>query len=330
VIGHWEVGGVHAHGADVDVELTRAAQAGDVAAVGLLLERNRAGMRAVALSLLGPGPDVDDVLQEAALVALVRLADLRDPTAAGAWLRMIVRNKCRMLLRDSPPTEPLPPSQSTREASPGPEALLEHHAMRDWVWEAVEELPGTLRMPLMLRHFTEGVTSYEHIAAVCGVPVGTVRSRLHQARAKLATALSATADTAHADTRARSADSWDEARNTLTEAQAGNFARVLARRWSPDVALMDGASRMGGARLLTRAMDVDLAAGVRQRPVNVVAGRSIAVWEMDLINPADAPDHCPPSVAWIMTLSGGRVAQLRLFHPRPLNEASLPPDLHLG
>ncbi|MEV0479968.1 hypothetical protein AB0I69_04995 [Streptomyces sp. NPDC050508] len=37
-----------------DAMLTRAAQSGEVAAVGLLLERHRAGMRAVALSILGP------------------------------------------------------------------------------------------------------------------------------------------------------------------------------------------------------------------------------------------------------------------------------------
>lgn len=39
-----------------DAALTRAAQAGEVTALGLLLERHRAGMRAVALSILGPGP----------------------------------------------------------------------------------------------------------------------------------------------------------------------------------------------------------------------------------------------------------------------------------
>ncbi|MFI7128682.1 RNA polymerase sigma factor [Nonomuraea sp. NPDC050153] len=73
-----------------DVMLTRAAQAGDVAALGLPLERHRAGMRAVALSILGPGPDVDVVMQDAMLIALRRIGDVRDPRAVGPWLRMIV------------------------------------------------------------------------------------------------------------------------------------------------------------------------------------------------------------------------------------------------
>ena len=304
--------------ADPDVTLTRAAQAGDVAAFALLLERHRAGMRAVALSILGPGPDVDDAMQDAALAALRSIAGVRDPGRVGAWLRMIVRNLCRKTLlsaRSDASIDALAPLPGT---DAGPEELLDQHAMRDWMWEAVEQLSPTLRVPLVLRHFTEGVTGYERIAQVCGVPVGTVRSRLSQARTKLVDALAATADTAHSDVRARTEASWDEAYETLAMAEAGDFEELIADRWIPEIALMSGTSRLGGRDELARGMEADLAAGVRQRPVNVVAARSLAVWEMDLINPADDPHHCPPGVAWIMTLSGGRVAQLRLFHPQPV------------
>ena len=301
-----------------DAALAEAARSGDVAALALLLERHRAGMRAVALSILGPGPDADDVMQDAALAALRSIADVRDPSRVGAWLRMIVRNRCRDTLRAAHPDTSLDTLAPLPDPDAGPEELLDRHAMRDWVWEAVENLSPTLRMPLVLRHFTEGVTGYERIAQVCGVPVGTVRSRLNQARTKLAEALTATADDAHSDIRARTAASWDEAHNTLALAEAGDFDKILTHRWAPEVAFMSGSTRIGGRDQLAWGMETDLAAGVRQRPVNVVAARSLAVWEMDILNPADDPAHCPPSVAWIMTLSGGRVAQLRLFHPRPV------------
>jgi len=307
-----------------DTLLTRAAQSGDVTALGLLLERHRAGMRAVALSILGPGPDADDVMQDAALTALSSIADVRDPQAVGAWLRMIVRNRCRAVLRGTRPVASIDALSPLPDPDAGPERLLERHAMRDWVWEAVEELSPTLRLPLVLRHFTESVAGYERIAEVCGVPVGTVRSRLSQARAKLAGALAATADAAHSDARARTQASWDEAHDTLAAAEAGDFGKVLTHHWSPNVAMMSGASRLGGSDLLERGMDADLAAGVRQKPVNVVAAQSLAVWEMDLVNPADDPGHCPPAVAWIMTLGSGRVEQLRLFHPRSPNNSALP------
>jgi RNA polymerase sigma-70 factor (ECF subfamily) len=300
-----------------DTALTLAAQNGDAAALGLLLERHRAGMRAVAVSLLGPGPDVDDVVQDAALVALRRIVDVRDPAAVGPWLRMVVRNGCRSFLRTSRrvlPVEevPLPPDGTT------PDQVLERHALRDWIWEAVERLSPALRLPVVLRYFTTGITSYQQIADACAIPVGTVRSRLSHARADLAQALAATAATAHEDSARRTDASWQEAHETLAAAERGDFGAVVADRYSPELVLSRGGERLGGRRLVLAGMDSDLSAGVRQKPLHVVASRSLIVWEMALVNPPDAPDHCPPGVAWIMTLDNGRVERLGLYHaPRP-------------
>lgn len=301
-----------------DVALTRAAQAGDVTALGLLLERHQAGMRAVALSILGPGPDVDDVLQDAALTALRRIGDVRDPAAIGPWLRMVVRNGARSLLRGTVATAPVD-DLVLRAADTGPERWLERNALRDWIWEAVEQLSPALRLPLVLRHFTTGVSSYDQIASACGLPVGTVRSRLSQARAKLTRALADTAESAHDDTARRTRASAAEAHETLAAAEAGHFAELLRERWSPEVALLRGKQRVGGRNFLIRGMDCDLADGVRQRLAHAVAGQSLAVWEMDIVNPPDNPDHCPPTVAWLMTHdAAGRVEHLRLHHPRPV------------
>ncbi|MFF3503250.1 RNA polymerase sigma factor [Streptomyces sp. NPDC003247] len=296
-----------------DAALTRAAQAGDVSALALLLERHRPGMRAVALSVLGPGPDVDDVVQEAALVALRRIVDVRDPEAVGPWLRMVVRNGCRTLLRGARRVEPLaevplPPDGET------PEQVLQSHALRNWIWDAVDSLSPALRLPVVLRYFSSGITSYQQIADACAIPVGTVRSRLSQARAVLAASLGATAATAHEDAVRRTENSWLEAHATLEAAERGEFDRVVRDRYSPGVSLFTGGQRLGGAGLLLAGMEGDLSAGVRQRPVHVVAGRSLVVWEMELISPRDDPDHCPPGVAWIMSLDGGRFDRVSLHH----------------
>ena len=124
---------------DDDAMLTKAAQVGDVAALALLLERHRAGMRAVALSILGPGPDAEDAMQDTALAALRGIADVRDPSRVGAWLRMIVRNRCRDTLRNARPETSLDTLGPLPDTDSGPEEWLERHAMRDWVWEAIEE-----------------------------------------------------------------------------------------------------------------------------------------------------------------------------------------------
>ncbi|OZM75828.1 hypothetical protein CFP66_44395 [Pseudonocardia sp. MH-G8] len=90
-----------------------------MSSLGLLLARHQGGMRAVALSILGPGPDADDAVQEAALVALRRIGDLRDAHSVAPWLRAIVRNACRMQLR-APAVVPLGDPESPALPSPGP------------------------------------------------------------------------------------------------------------------------------------------------------------------------------------------------------------------
>lgn len=60
------------------------------------------------------------------------------------------------------------------------------------VWTALERLSEPLRLVATLRYFT-GAQSYEAIAEICGVPVGSVRSRLSAAKARLADELLRTA-----------------------------------------------------------------------------------------------------------------------------------------
>jgi RNA polymerase sigma-70 factor (ECF subfamily) len=73
----------------------------------------------------------------------------------------------------------------------GPEQVLDQHAMRDWVWQALDRLSPDERVSVMLRHFTR-CSSYEAIAEITAVPVGTVRSRLNRARSRLADSLQTT------------------------------------------------------------------------------------------------------------------------------------------
>ncbi|MEV6643752.1 sigma-70 family RNA polymerase sigma factor [Amycolatopsis sp. NPDC051371] len=298
---------------DLEIELARSAQAGSVSALGMVLARHQAGMRAVALSILGHGPDAEDALQDAALLALRRIGTLRDPAAAGPWLHAIVRNACRIRLRAArrlvPVAEPRPPADPAT-----PERILDDHVSRDWIWHAIDRLSPALREVVLLRHFSD-VTSYEQIAAACELPVGTVRSRLNQARAKLSEALLATADLAYDDAAARNAASAREAADTLAAAGRGEFAGVVADRWSPGMRMISGQGYRGGADMAVAGMEMDLAYGVRQHLVQAVTSRDFTVWEMEMVSPAHDPEHCPPAVVWLMAHPEGRVDRLRLFFP---------------
>jgi RNA polymerase sigma-70 factor (ECF subfamily) len=184
-----------------DAELIRAAQGGDVASLGILLERYRASLHGQALGILGYGSQAEDAVHDTFVVALRKIHTVGEPAAVGGWLHAVLRNVCLMRLRtgrgeilldEMQPHTREPPSEMPVEES------IDQLAMREWVWTALSELPEVLRVTAMLRYFGT-YASYEEIAAILGVPVGTVRSRLSRARIKLADALLKTADLEHSE-----------------------------------------------------------------------------------------------------------------------------------
>ncbi|MFG2071200.1 RNA polymerase sigma factor [Nonomuraea maritima] len=302
-------------GVPTDFDLVQAVRRGDASCLGLLLARHRAGMYAVALAMLGHSQDAEDAVQEAALIALRRIGDVRDPDAVGPWLRMVVRNVCRAQLRKMsavPVAEPAQVLATDRSGGPpDPADVLDRHALRDWVWSALEDLSPGQRLVTILRYFTD-VTSYEDIAAVCATPVGTVRSRLNQARAKLVGALLSSADRTHDDATALSALHRRLAVQTLESAYRGD----LSDRWAPNAEVIWPTGKRTGPDYLPTAFARDTSAGVRHELFNVVAGREVVIWECALRNPPEDPYHCPPTAVWVHFMDRGRVGRLRLHHPR--------------
>jgi RNA polymerase sigma-70 factor (ECF subfamily) len=68
-------------------------------------------------------------------------------------------------------------------AGPGPDAIAEGEELRRLVRVAVDELPDLLRQVVVLTYF-QGL-KYQDAADILGVPLGTVKSRLHAALVKL-------------------------------------------------------------------------------------------------------------------------------------------------
>ncbi|MEU2427462.1 RNA polymerase sigma factor [Streptomyces sp. NPDC013157] len=302
-----------------DSELVRATLAGDVGSLGLLLARHKAGMYAVAFAVLGHGQDAEDAVQEAVLIALRRIGDVRDPDAVGPWLRMVVRNVCRARLRRMSAVPMAEPAQALTtdwsDGPPDPAEILDRHALRDWVWSALEDLSPPLRLVAMLRFFT-GATSYEDIAALCGTPVGTVRSRLSQARKKLAEALIGTADRAHHDATALTELHRKVAEETMASARHGRLASALSDWWSPQTDITWPTGKRTDIDYLPVSLDRDMSDGVRHQLLNVVASRDVVIWEAALLSPPEDPFHCPPGVVWVHFMKQGRFSRIRLHHPR--------------
>jgi RNA polymerase sigma factor (sigma-70 family) len=278
-----------------DAELVRAAQAGDTAGLGTLLERHRSRLHAIAVSILGHGAPAEDAVQDTFVIALRRIGELRDPAAARAWLAAIVVNVCRAQLRR-------PRAGAFGEWEPeGPDTAvgaIENGALRDWVWTALDRLSEPLRLAVMLRYFT-GASSYEAIADICGVPVGTVRSRLSAGKRKLAEELLETAAAAHDDPigRVRHGMQVGEAHARLErDGDLTAFDGLL----TSDLAfvMFDRVERRGAARY-ARALASDFDDGVRSRLGRVVPGSEITIVEVWLDSPPEQRLHCPPALTQI-------------------------------
>src|ERR1700742_2584917 len=130
--------------------------------------------------------DASDVVQEAMLRALRFFSSFRGGNCK-AWLLTIVRNTAIDWMRANrpaqiapPPADDSDPLENIADDSEDPEAALIRIGDRQQLDRLIAALPAEFRECLVLRELEE--LSYKEIAAVTGVPLGTVMSRLSRAR----------------------------------------------------------------------------------------------------------------------------------------------------
>ena len=178
------------HTGDSDATLVSTVRAGDKRAFATLFERHRPTLQALCRRTCGNSIQVEDVVQEAAVQALLGIDRLRRPERFGAWLAGIGLNVCRLWLRRRPDDEwsldalyggRLIPEPAARE--PGPEDVAEAADLAGRVRCAVDDLPAGQRSAILL-FYLAGMT-YAETAATLGIKTGAVKTRLHKARRTL-------------------------------------------------------------------------------------------------------------------------------------------------
>jgi RNA polymerase sigma-70 factor, ECF subfamily len=169
--------------------LIARAQAGDVRAFEALIAAHAGQVRRFARAFSSSEPDADDLAQEALLKVFRSLRLYRRESAFSTWLYAVVRNafldfaKSRAV-RERSREASLDEAQA--EELPGgarADAHLEQEELRRRVWRALRQVSLEYRTALVL--FDIEGRSYEEVAAVEEVPVGTIKSRLSRGRAQL-------------------------------------------------------------------------------------------------------------------------------------------------
>ena len=174
-----------------DLDLVRQAQAGDSDAFGELVERNRRAVFRAALAAVGNAAEADDVAQETFVTAYRKLAGFRAESAFRTWLLSIAWRKA--LDRRKGLTRWLRLAGNSdyddehgdvfdciaSPARPHDEELAAAELQRR-VRRLIATLPRKFRDALLLAG--SGDYSYEQIGVMLGVPVGTVKWRVAEAR----------------------------------------------------------------------------------------------------------------------------------------------------
>jgi RNA polymerase sigma-70 factor (ECF subfamily) len=173
-----------------DAELIARHVAGDRDAFGVLVQRHRDRLWAVAVRTLGDREEAADALQDALVSAFRSAHTFQGRSAVTTWLHRIVVNACldrarRSASRRTRPIEETPPGAVEQAVGTGEAAdvAVEQQEVRRELAGLLAELPAEQRAALVLVDM-EGYSVAE-AAELLGVPVGTVKSRCARARAKL-------------------------------------------------------------------------------------------------------------------------------------------------
>lgn len=146
----------------------------------------------VAAGVLGTRDGAEDVVQDAALLAMARLATFRADSDFTAWMAKIVRYTALNQLRrdrrapaslDLEHPDPAAPVARTPMVSERGALLSDQADLDDEVLRSLEGLRETQRTCLLLRTVLD--MSYGEIGAMLGIPQGTAMSHVHRARQRL-------------------------------------------------------------------------------------------------------------------------------------------------
>ncbi len=180
-----------------DEDLILLCQRKDQRAMEELIRRHQRTVFALLYRLAPDWNNTADLAQEVFIRMWRSVGSIRNPKAFQSWLRQIVTNmfydelrkrprQLSVISMDEPMNREEQDEGGTRDiqdSSAGPDELCQRQELNNVIRFAMDELPEQFRTAIYLREF-EGL-SYEEIATITRSEVGTVKSRIARARAKV-------------------------------------------------------------------------------------------------------------------------------------------------
>lgn len=168
-----------------------AAKSGDQEAFGQLVRAYEKRVFALTLRMCKNPADAEEAAQEAFLAAWQGLPFFRGDSSFSTWLYRLVSNACVDLLRrEGRHRDAAGPSLNDEEANldvadaaPSPQTLAERSELKEQIEAGLAALPEDFRAVLVLREIHQ--RSYQEIAEILSLDLGTVKSRINRGRKQL-------------------------------------------------------------------------------------------------------------------------------------------------
>ena len=165
-------------------ELVRKALAGDERAFRKILESHYTLIYSVVRGVAGQRGETDDIVQEVFIKIFRALGDFRGDSRLSTWIYRIARNEALNAMdRRRPQVIPIEDCMELPDAGESPDAALRRRMSRERLERLMERLDENQRVAIELRYVSE--KSYEEIAEIMQIPLGTVKTYIYRAKLSL-------------------------------------------------------------------------------------------------------------------------------------------------
>lgn len=176
-----------------DSKLIKQALGGDQHAYAAILERYKGPISSLIFRMVKNREETEDLVQEAFIKAFKSLDSFNEQYAFSTWLYKIAVNNCidyfrKKRLRVYSLDKPMESNNGELhrefpDTSFAPDRALLSSEKSNMIQQAIDSLPEKYRLSIILRHNEE--KTYEEIAQIMDIPLGTVKARIFRAREML-------------------------------------------------------------------------------------------------------------------------------------------------
>ena len=291
----------------------KAAIAGEEIAWTVLYRQYYPTLYSFALKLCGNSSLAKDAVQETFIVAWLKIRQLRDPRAFESWLKKILsRNWLRSTHGNVPGAKINLPRDTLLHDEINEK--MDEVSTRNRLYLALEQLPEVLRSAMLIRYFTR-FQSYQQIAAILAIPVGTVRSRLKSGRCKLAEQWHERTD-AGADIF-RESEEWNQFyRDTFAGLHShDDFKNLFLLRLQNDIQLViNRGMPVTGPVWVEKLIADDRRTGSWFKPSEIQTCGNLSIIEVKHVNSSEYPDRCPQSSVCVLRRNKGKISGMHLYN----------------